>query len=103
MFKDVNGTISVESEALAKVSFPRTRFTTPIALAIFIFGSAPESPDVPVQHDEDDGGDFDFRVPCFPKSFKHGEELWFEGVDSKQCPKPVRSAVAEGNQGPCPR
>ncbi|CAK0846122.1 unnamed protein product, partial [Prorocentrum cordatum] len=37
------GNIIVETEALKDVQYPKLRFSEPIALAIFFFGSAPES------------------------------------------------------------
>jgi len=88
-----NGEIFVESEPIEKVSFPRTRFVDPVKIAIFIFGTAPESPERPKDGSDDDQ-DVDFRVPCHPKSFKHGDELWFEGIDSKQCPRSIRVIIA---------
>eukprot|EP00959_Pyramimonas_sp_CCMP1952_P326492 6834344-Pyramimonas_sp.AAC.1 len=37
------GNVIVETEALKDVQYPKLRFSEPIALAIFFFGSAPES------------------------------------------------------------
>ena len=60
------------------------------SIAIFVFGFAPGD-DVQPEQDEDE---LDFRVPCHPKSFKHNDELWFEGISSDQCPKQIRSIIA---------
>ena len=91
----------IETDQLSSLSFPRTRFSKPMQLAIFVYGNAPPegaehvaSEDAPVDDPPssvdppDTEEDLDFRATCYPQTLKHGDEIWFEGVTREEVGKP---------------
>ena len=98
VWEDNEGGVHIEEEAIRTIGFPRQRFLGPVRVAIFGYGEAPE--DKP-EDKPADTADEDDEYPCRPKSHRHNDELWFEGVTDDQCPKPLRSVVARshGNMG----
>ena len=94
-----DGSITVETEARDQTTFPRRRFTSPVRLAIFFYGMAPEEetagvPDAATAGEAgqaDQEAEPEDHLPDDPESPE--AEVSFPGLEPGSCPKSVQRAV----------
>ena len=94
--------ISFESDHVMSTPFTGSRFASPIAMAIFVFGVAPEDgmtvdpPDLPdhlsrAEQEADDDEDPEWQRP---RTEQYANGIKFVGVTREQVPPEIRSIVA---------
>ena len=97
-----NGGLLIEAEPYAEVAaFPRARFKQPVKVAFFVYGArvrehaGTSSLDPPTGNaSTEEAQEQEEAPPIHARSFKHNDEIWFEGVTEHQCPRNIRSSVA---------
>lgn len=99
VYRQTNGKLIIETEDAGGVVFPRQRFDSPVAVAVFIFGFAKKLEGTEGAQDQPatDEGPEDksaFVPPTIAADVKHSHELWFEGITEDQVPRAVRAEVA---------
>jgi len=92
--------ISIESERIADIAQPRQRFRSPVKVAIFIQGDAPDDMAEGAAHEGHAGGAPETasqrrarvereRGPP-PQRMDYNQEIWFEGCSPEEVPAEVR-------------